>query len=478
MKKKQKPELLHKLENVQSFEEFMKLLNLDTVNDRPYAFNRNTIWDLSGNKLIPHEWEERSRVLDLQAAQHLTRREGIREFAEAKADVMYVEPETGNVWTSVITLLSDHSFMNARAALGNMYVMHAIEIFQITVEEFAYSEKLHCDMVPLQPIQELMEILQWLNPYAYRFVLDNDVLPEIYFQAPQLEILMKAGYLFAEKFLSPKSRYMDRTDIQRFNRLCRKGNSPKEIFKTSKAVYKALIKERDLQVWEAYRKMDKFGRIPAQEVRRSYESGITGKEAEQVSYILSQTYHGKPIFTFATLTRYLERLDMFEAIDKAEALDLLRDYLMMCRQLEIKPRVDADSLKREHDIAARLIRNRIDEKTAAAMQPICEKMSRWNYREGIYFIRAVTSYDDLIEEAKMQHNCVASYAPWIARQHSYIFVMRTVAEPNRSLITVELDPETMKIRQKLLAYNKHIRSSSQSEFLNRWEKYIRSIEAA
>ena len=166
---------------------------------------------------------------------------------------------------------------------------------------------------------------------------------------------------------------------------------------------------------------------------------------------------------------------MFEAIDFKEATQLLSDYLNMCSQLHVKPNITGDSLKREHDVTARTLRNKHNEFMAEKMNSACSAMAKYNYSEEVFEIRAVKDYDDLIDEAKQQHNCVASYATVIANGTSYIYVMRTKQSPGVSLITVELEPKTKIIRQKFLAYNRPIHNKAQSEFLERWVKHVKSI---
>ena len=53
----------------------------------------------------------------------------------------------------------------------------------------------------------------------------------------------------------------------------------------------------------------------------------------------------------------------------------------MCNQLKMQPRINGDSLKREHDIAARNCRNRKNKIMAERMQNNCEKMKKYDYTE-------------------------------------------------------------------------------------------------
>ena len=298
---------------------------------------------------------------------------------------------------------------------------------------------------------------------------------EDFLMAPYLETLYKAGYDFVENLLKSHGHYREKAIVENFNKLCQPGTKPKTIFKTSKAVYTTLKHELNLNLWDAYRKLDKFGRINQDTIKQTYEFGFNEKDLISINSILNKQYENRPVFTWETLTNYLQRLDMYEAIEKKEALMLLNDYLMMCQQLNVKPKIDGDSLKREHDVLARLSRQVRNQEMKDKLDRKCLELAKYNYEEEIYFIRAITSYDDLIDEASQQHNCVGSYSRRIINGESLIYVMREKSYPKRSLITVELAPDGQTIRQKYKAYNKPINNKSQTEFLERWLKYCKRV---
>ena len=191
---------------------------------------------------------------------------------------------------------------------------------------------------------------------------------------------------------------------------------------------------------------------------------------------MNQKHENKAVFTFSTLVNYLQRLDQYEAIGTYEALTLISDYLESCRLLEMKPRIDGDSLKREHDVAARLVRQKRNEIEAQKMTNGCKKLQEYNYENEKFIIRGVRDYDDLLNEAKQQHNCVASYSSRIASGHSLIFVMRRKESPNRSYVTIELSPDLLTVRQKFMAYNQPIRDKETTEFINEWQEHCKDVK--
>lgn len=336
-----------------------------------------------------------------------------------------------------------------------------------------------------QTTRDILNIFQLKKPYLHTWLaaLHDDELIN-YLNCPWSETLSKAGYAVAHDIL--KGLLNAPSDLELVNRLLQRGNNPKEIFKTSKSVYSALKEETSIHKWDVFRRMEKNGRISGDTISIVYAQNWDKRELETANSILGyEDESGKKVFSWTTLTNYLNRLDMYEALSAREALPILADYLHMCRLLRMTPRTDGDSLKREHDVAARLCRERHDEILAAAMARKAEtdrkeilegntRLARCDYSEKVYFIRAIRDYDELVDEARQQHNCVASYADRIAKGQSRIFTMRETANPDKSLITIELSPDLKTIRQKYLAYNQSIHNRSQSEFIERW---IRQVNA-
>ena len=326
-----------------------------------------------------------------------------------------------------------------------------------------------------QNINELKDILLKTNPYAYDLAIKKDWTLELLL-APHLEILYKAGFKFIDVAINEfkSTSHYSKKNLEYFNRLCQKGTNPKEIFKTTKAVYTLLKEEYSLEIWDSFRKLIKMGRITPDILNQLYYNGYSSNDLNSINSILNKTYNGKPVFTFNSLTNYLERLDMYEAIERKEAFMLLNDYLLMCQQLNVQPKIDGDSLKREHDVMARNCRLKKNEIMNQKLTKASSNYSKYNYEEDIYFVRTIEDYNDLLEEANQQHNCVASYAQSIVDGTRLVFVMREKKTPKRSLITIELSPDGKTIRQKFLAYNKPIHNKSQTEFLNRWLQYCRN----
>lgn len=427
---------------------------------------------------LKHSWHgEHGRVAGNRAVEEITtqpskdicfkRVTSDRNGATTYGTTLAYFDTAGNLWSSELDMCFDTYLFpyNSKTAYCNGYT--------IGTWKMQKAPRLTRELTLLQDNDELAAILESTHPYAAEWAKKNSADAVCLLMAPQIEILAKAGYGFALDF-TKFIRLQDK-ECELFGRLCVRGTKPQNIFKTSKAVYSVLKDCKDMETWDCYRRMFKTGKINADIVQEAYARRYSAKELESISSILAKRHNGKAVFTWNSLMQYLTRLDTFEAIAPNEAFMLLNDYLSMCSQLNMEPRIDGDSLKREHDIAARNIRNRRDEILAEKMKDACEKMSRYDYSENIYFVRAIRGHEDLLDEARQQHNCVASYGYRIADGSSYIYVMREVSHPDRSLITIELTPSNKSIRQKFLAYNQPIHNRSQSEFLDRWLKHIRTI---
>ena len=360
--------------------------------------------------------------------------------------------------------------------------MHTVSVCDTTISKSKWSVATRLQSYSLmQPKEEIIAIMAEKMPYTLDFCRSNNGDELTFLLAPQLEHLDKAGYVFARHFFNAMDLYYNRVGsdgLDKFNRLVIRSTSPgkiKNVFKTSAEVAKVLKKEHDIDIWDTYRILDKFGKLKADNIQQAYDSGLNRDDLKKINSILNKQYNGKPVFTFETLMNYLGRIDMYEAISRQEGLQLLSDYLMMCSQLEAEPKIDGDSLKREHDIMARNVRNKRNEQINKNMEQALEDLKKYDYSEDVFFVRGIRSYDDLLKEANQQHNCVASYGYNIANKKSLIYVLRERRNPDKSLVTIELSPDGLTVRQKYMAFNRPIHNKAITDFIDRWTDYIRDV---
>ena len=465
------PEYLNNLsKDCFSLEELLGKINADTV-----YFGRNKrgqIANVNGNVIFAGGMASRilPNALLRSVPNALAQGEGYLEFDTFVVTLGYFD-DCARLWNAKLNIVLDKK-MKLSSFYSSTYPYNCTE-FSLGKWSMVKKQKFTIYHYFIQSKEELTGILEKNAPYTAKWAAEKGADVRCMLLAPQIEILSKAGYLFADSFIEYDSISEENCVI--FNRLCQQGTKPKDIFKTIKMKYSILKGELDLEIWDCYRKLAKLGKIDADHIQQAYDQNFKKADLEGLNSILSKQYDGKPVFTWNSLMQYLVRLDTFEAIEKKEAFMLLNDYLSMCNQLKMQPRINGDSLKREHDIAARNCRNRKNKIMAERMQNNCEKMKKYDYTEGVYFVRGIRSHDDLLDEANQQHNCVAAYGSRIANGSSYIYVLREVAKPDKSLITIELSPDGRNIRQKYLAYNQPVRNRSQSEFIDRWMKHNRLV---
>ena len=461
-------EYCKELEKLAENEDIQAILGMpSTVN-----IDRSLYEFINNKELIPYDYEKHGMypITDIRLES-----EGWGDTVEIKINVLHL-CKNGDIWCVPITFEKKGEYRNGKTYLT---------INNIRVGKPFQNNKKVTNAITNQNKATLHEILANTKPYVEEWLKAHpSFLISEYLNTPWMETLDKAGYKIAGFVLGGMISH-SKTDIEQLNRLCKRGNSPKEIFKTTKAVYSVLKDDMNVAIWDMYRKLDKTGKITQDTIRMAYNANWSIKELNYVNSILAKKYEDKPVFTWTSLTNYLGRLDMFEAISHAEALPILCDYLNMCNQLGIKPRTDSDSLKREHDVAARLIRQKHNEILTRKMelqkqkeQKMIEegnrKLAKLEYHENVYFVRPITEYNDLIDEATQQENCVASYANMIAKGQTRILTMRESAHPEKSLVTIELSVDCRQVKQKFLAHNQPIRNKSMSEFIDRWMKQLNS----
>ena len=82
-----------------------------------------------------------------------------------------------------------------------------------------------------------------------------------------------------------------------------------------------------------------------------------------------------------------------------------------------------------------------------------------------FFIRCPHNLIDLQREGRNQHNCVAGYESWIINGRSKVLFMRKYSEPEKSLVTIELQGK--RLIQAKAAYN-HIADTECQKFICKW----------
>ena len=320
-------------------------------------------------------------------------------------------------------------------------------------------------------------MIKWLAPSGELYA-DDIIRLSAWAIVPVMEILSKAGYAFADSYLCNAYGNTDReSDVTVLGRLINlKGTNPANILKCDPKVSTFLKDSTNLMEWDKLRILVKqHPDLTLDDLELIKDMfGTIDNELDKFRQVLGAMYQDKQIFSIHSLIAYLRRIDQFEAIDTIEGVTLLKDYLKMCKDLEIEPKIDGDSLKREHDVIARIHRLRAREISRRLMEEASKEAVKYNYDDNHFFVTAVTTYDALLDEATQQHNCVLSYADSIAKKRCCIFSVRSKSRPDKTLITVETDPRCTFIRQKFYSYNRSVTNPAHLAFLEKWMSFCES----
>lgn len=129
------------------------------------------------------------------------------------------------------------------------------------------------------------------------------------------------------------------------------------------------------------------------------------------------------------------------------------------------------NLKKAHDEAYEAVRAAEKGKNGLQIAKIARMEeglnARFYFETKKYLIRAPHDHRELIREGEKLHHCVATYAKSIAREESYILFIRDKEAPEDPLFTLELNPDTLQVRQcrglKNCGYGKDIEA-----FIRKW----------
>lgn len=486
------PEFLRDIDT-SSFERFQETAGIDMW-QLAYDYNTVSFRYEDGAKLLwqPgfYNADEDEKVLMIMYNPYS--RKGTKEFV---SQIVYAE-ETGSLWSATLMIdFESHPDARYDMRLGRFtepsWSKPVVRSF--SVSSWTLVKKFENYFGTIQSKSEIEQIIKDSNPYAYQWLKQRGYDYYRYLMAPYLETLVKAGYRFADRFLKEGGSYYDsyrkrlkapaqwdKSYIDALNRLCQNGTNPKEIFKMSPILFKALKDEQDILIWDEFRKLDKRISNPVA-IKRLLDMDISRDRVKYICEILKKEYHDKPVLSVDALQKYLTRVDVYEAIGLDEALPLIRDYIVSCINIDKKPIFTGDSLKREHDVTVRMNRDYRNETYSPKIVTVGHKLEKYGYQEDTFFIRPIRDYDDLNDESMQQGNCLSAvYPARIANERSYVFVMREKKAPEKSLATVEVnhDASGLSLGQHLLSHNRPITNKSQLGFIKRWMKHVQSVFAA
>lgn len=316
--------------------------------------------------------------------------------------------------------------------------------------------------------------------YRYNKPTENALLEYavLYLQYPQIEQLVKCG--LQEIVLNWAN---DSSPL--YQRSFKKGNNINEITKLPKFAWQSLKNKgiSDIKIWNELRVWIQKDNLTKDQLDTVLNLNIT--EAQTIKLIrgiLNSEYDGKKLYTLDSLLNYLERVDMYQAINTNDSIVILRDYIRMALECGVKPLTDSNSLKREHDVVMRNYHILMKEKRQEFQDSLgeCfadrgEELSKYEFSNTELIVISPKCIDDLIKEGSNNHNCVASYFENFAKGQSNIFFIRKKDAPDDSYITIELNSDFSKIKQAFYSSNREITNQNDLYFINSWIEHNKQI---
>lgn len=335
-----------------------------------------------------------------------------------------------------------------------------------------YDKHLHDDFVKDHPYSGI-DTIDNMSYGRYQYVegLEKDAMYALcYLENPQIEQMVKTDLknLACEWIINPSVLY---------KRNFKPGKNLNEITKLPKFAWQMMMKEdvltKDIKAWNEMRIWVQKDNLTKDQLQTILNLNIyDSNQIKELRTILGAEWEGKRLFTIETLLNYLGRLDMYQAIQVADALTLLRDYIHMCRELNIKPITDSNSLKREHDVTARQYNEHRfavhDQKLEEGFNERAPILAKYEYTDGRLQVVAPKTAEDIRNEGRNNRNCVGSYADRVAKGQTNIFFIRQCDCPEKSYITIEVDTDFTKVRQKYYGANRPIDKKEDLEFIEQW----------
>ena len=152
-----------------------------------------------------------------------------------------------------------------------------------------------------------------------------------------------------------------------------------------------------------------------------------------------------------------------------EQIQLLEDYLNMCKKYSMKYEKFEQHLEKAHNIVAKNVK--VLERTKGKENLFKESVDSYQHLEQKskeYSILVPKDIDDLIQEGNFLHHCVGSYADKIINKDSKIFFMRLNKEIDKPLVTIEIDKNNQFVEARCI-YN-NIPEPEIMSFIKSWVK--------
>ena len=295
---------------------------------------------------------------------------------------------------------------------------------------------------------------------------------EYHARYPVIEFLWKAGY---RNIVHNRIFGMDRENR---NAILWERKKLKECFKFPLRILKLMPPEEwslnDIQrvndLWEKY-----GGKVTDTEIRLVLQSKVdiqlwsratTYANAGRIlKYIKNQTDKRK------------EKNPDKRSISQNDTAQAYRDYLQECEQLHLdlhdKEILFPKDLTAAHNRTMEQVKFERNKADQEKFQKAVEKLEKFAWSEGEFFIRPAREQMELTAEGKALHHCVGGYIKRMAEGETAIFFLRKANEPDKPFYTLELQKQ--RVIQCRTEHNaSYDRNTDVKKFVDMWmEKVVK-----
>ena len=154
-----------------------------------------------------------------------------------------------------------------------------------------------------------------------------------------------------------------------------------------------------------------------------------------------------------TLHRYLQRMDLVQAIPYEQALGIWKDYVRLQGHIhqegEEYDYFPSRSLKMYHDIALRQFHAITGEGDSVAFTLAIANMKKLGLEveNEHYLIRLPKNPRELMQEGRALNHCVGSYSSSVSNGSTIVLFLRKKETPEAPYITLEINPRTNRLKQ-------------------------------
>ena len=227
----------------------------------------------------------------------------------------------------------------------------------------------------------------------------------------------------------------------------------------------------DFQVYQDLRKVQKgFAYSQAVEIVQRYGGEASLRLAQAIKR------HG---LNLTKALHYLEKSTKGNKKSDFEQTAILwTDYLRFAKELKYDLKRDdvvfPKRLQKAHDLASNNYVAAMDEKEFKKYEKRYHQLSeQLAYSDGEYSIVIPKGVKDIVQEGKTLSHCVGGYAERHMRGATTIVFMRKCKEPQKRLVTVEVDTAHKQILQSRGYQNRNL-TPKEHAFLEKWITWVRA----